>query len=271
VKAIILAEKRTGSTFLQEVLRSHPDIISLDELFMGRPGYGDDNSKHGTKLFKTFFSERLGSTYSHSTVASLAEEYIKMIINQSNNVIFRLMYSQCENWMDIYKLNIPNIIKKFKMFAIHIYRKNYLRTVLSHHLKQQYKDNIIKKSEFNLDITPEQLYKNVRKNIERHEKYKKRFRSVNTYDVAFEDLLGKTIGNRENIKFHGQFNIKSDQITYINEEEGRKLCKWMDVRYIPMHTDISRISDNNIWSHLKYEDEIKELFKKKDLGYMCEL
>jgi hypothetical protein len=47
--AIILAGKRTGSTFLQEVLNSHPNITCYDEMFMK---YNKNKKRRGQFLYE---------------------------------------------------------------------------------------------------------------------------------------------------------------------------------------------------------------------------
>jgi len=273
VKAIILGEKRTGSTFLQEVLRSHPDILSLDELFMGRPGYGTDVSRHGTHLFSNKIIQELGWSIEPHHALKAAEEYINNIMSQSDNVIFRLMYPQINDWKNNYSTNFDllDIMRRFEISVIHIYRRNYLRTVLSHYLKQSYIETIASGKIIKCKLKPKDLYNDVIKYMRRHRKYKKQLRGMKVYDIAFEDILGRVEGDGY-IEFHGQFNIRrSHQKNYMDEEEGKKLCNWIGVKYVEMYTNLSKLSGDNIWDYMENVDEIKELFKKKDLGYMCEL
>jgi len=76
-EAVILSDKRTGSTFLQEALDSHPDITALDEMFMV---YDKESERRGYKLYR--------SLQKSMTIS----EYLDWIASKGNNTIFRLMY-----------------------------------------------------------------------------------------------------------------------------------------------------------------------------------
>ena len=269
MNAVIFAEKRTGSTFLQEALRSHPDITSLDELFMGKPGYGGTNSKHGTKLFKTYVEEKLSNNYSNWQIAECSRKYLDEIFEEGKNVVFRFMYPQYNDLIKWYKLDLFGYFEARRLPIIHFRRKNWLKTVLSMEMKkinkQAVNGNIIKK----ISINPLELHKKIRKCMKNYMKFGRKAYNVKVTELIFEDILGKTEGNKENIIFHGDFNIKSDQITYLNEEINEKLCDFFKVEHFPMHTNISQISDPDMWKYIENKNDVIKYLTNNGYGKMC--
>lgn len=247
-KGVILCDKRTGSTFLQNCLDSHPDITCYDELFMIRTGL---KKRHGQFMYRHMMNTKKWSK----------NNFINYLGEQNKNVFFKLIYDQCDFW------KLDKIIKKENFKIIHLLRNNHLKKAISGLTKKQFQ---VKK----LDITPEDLLNRTLKSLKKTNMYIKKWKD---YDkqifINYEDMIGKKEGEIKKIKKVGAFNMKSKQITYLNEEICKKLCDFIDVEYFPMHCNITKKNSDNLWDYIKDEDKkkLRKLFKKNNINRILDI
>ena len=268
--AVILAEKRTGSTFLQEALRSHPDIKSEDELLQGKPGYGGNYSKHGTKLFKTLVEEKFGDNRQDWPIIQLAHEYLDELFESAPNVVFRFMYPQHDEWIKWYKMDLFGYFEGRRIPVIHLRRRNWLKTVLSMEMKHINRQAITGETIEKVILDPHELGEKIVRCMKKYMRFEEKAKKVVKMELLFEDILGKTKGLKEDTTFHGDYNIRSNQMTYVSRKANRKLCKFFGVKRFRMHTNISQISDPDMWKYVENKDQIIKYMAEKGLKHMCE-
>jgi hypothetical protein len=214
MEAVIFSNKRTGSTFLQEALDSHPDINAFDELFLVST---KEIQRRNVRLYKTM---KQLEGYS-------IPKYLNWIASKGKNTVFRLMYNQNETW------NVFPHIKDRKMKIIHL-KRDPVDIVISILCKfSEGNDGVkVRKGEF------EQMLNSYR---ELQNKYDKKLSGYDgLLEINYKDLFGKVEGERSNIENVGQFNIRSDQETYLNEKVNFEICKFLNVKPLPMKSKITK-------------------------------
>lgn len=214
MRAVIISDKRTGSTFLQEALDSHPDLKSFDELFMVST---DEVERRGNKLYKT--KKQMGYDI---------PKYLDWIADKGKNTVFRLIYNQNDKW-DV----LPHIINK-KMKIIHL-KRDPIDIVLSVFCKTSEPDSKIKinKNEFKIALDHHRMLM---------DKYNKKLSKYNNVlEIQYDDLFGKVEGERTNINAVFNFNVRSDMVTYVKEDTNSKICKFLEIRNKPMYSNITKI------------------------------
>lgn len=109
--------KRTGSTFLQIALNTHPDLVGLDEIFVNVARR--DITKSGFRPYMAI----------EPPIRPTPEKYIKNIWSRytHTNVAFKLMYNQIE-----YHKGLLDFIKESQIPIIHLKRRNLLKQAISY-------------------------------------------------------------------------------------------------------------------------------------------
>lgn len=216
MEAVLLSNKRTASTFLQEALDSHPDISAFDEMFMVATKLTE---RRGCKLYKTM-KEQKGFN---------VPQYLDWISKKDKNTIFRLIYNQAESW------GVLPHIKKRNMKIIHLLRDpvDIVVSLFCKHSNINPKDTVY--------IDPQQFQSMLGEHIKRRNKYMKRLRDYKDILILdYNDLFGRVQGERRNINLVGSFNIRSDQITYLDEYTNKEICSFLEVDDIPMYSTITK-------------------------------
>jgi hypothetical protein len=212
MNAVILCNKRTGSTFLQEAMDSHPAIKAFDEMFMV---YDKETERRGHKLYRTMRNDY--------TIT----EYLDWLYLQTDkpNTVFRLIYEHNDYWTVMPHIRQSPII--------HLLRDPVDVTV-SHFCKLSKPDERVYADPkmFKLMLGLERnIQNNYRKAIKHHNK---------VLEIRYEDVIGHREGERENISNVGMLNIRSDQVTYLKEGINKKICDFMEVDNIPMHSNVTK-------------------------------
>ena len=249
-----MSEKRTGSTFVQTALNSHPDITSYDELFLNPLR---KERRDNTIFFLDVLSkkrEKYGDDgYS---LPVLVEEYLQKIYKSDKNVIFNLIYSQIEYW---YKGNIDftSILKRNEIRTIHL-KRNFLDTVLSMKLKGLHRNNLLRKENNKIVLKPKKLEEEISNYKKRYNEWAKIFKPELSID--FEDVLTvkekEEGGKKEN---YGMFNRISKTKTYMNPKMNKTLCEFFKVDNVPMYSYLTKFIDDK-WQYVENADEVREFF-----------
>jgi hypothetical protein len=113
-----------------------------------------------------------------------------------------------------------------KVNIIHLVRRNKLAHLISSKTK---KDKSVK-----LDINK------IKSEMDKAEKRNKKindlfFTKIPYIEIYYEDMFGKTEGDKENVQKYGAFNIKSDQITYLSDFYKDKICEFLYSQYQEIH------------------------------------
>lgn len=188
IRAIEFSNRRVGSTFLQQAINSHTDIIGIDEVFVNE--------------IKPQFRKSGFVPYINSDIDNPCE-YIEEVINKTypdSNTIFKLMYHQI-----LYHESLRACVIDIPM--IHVIRKNLVKQVISELKMGLPKDHkiIINPSDFYEKV---KVADNLNKvNTQHHTKQIK-------LKLFYEDLFGDIVdertymSNNSNIAVCRFFNVK---------------------------------------------------------------
>lgn len=120
-KFCILTTQRSGSTWLRELLDSHPKIRTFGEIFLWR-----DNHRWSDEYLTSFYD----FSHAHSVMRPWSTiQYLDQLNHypiEYNLIGFKLMYNQL--------IPKPEIIAKFladRYKIVHLIRNNYLDTIIS--------------------------------------------------------------------------------------------------------------------------------------------
>jgi hypothetical protein len=155
--------KRTGSTFLQNALNTHPDLVGLDEMFVNSIMPGGRKS---------------GLIPYILTTNSQPQEYIEQVLwaNSNSHVSFKLMYNQIE-----YHKGLLDFIKESKIPIIHLKRKNLLKQAISYFRQTNA-----------MPINYMILYDSVVGYEKEAERWTEEFKDHDIIEFFYEDMIGET-------------------------------------------------------------------------------
>ena len=216
-QAVLLSNKRTGSTFMQEALDSHPNVTSLDEMFMvstkitERRGYDFYKTKREQENMKI-------------------PQYLDWIASQDTNTCFRLIYNQDQHY------NVLKYIADRNMPVIHLVRDPIDIVVsLACKFKHIKPDQTVK-------VDVKDFIFLTRKHIKIRNDYRDKLasRECIVYETNYENMFGKQEGDVEDIKLVGSFNIRSNQRTYVDENINRNICEFLNIENVPMWSNVTK-------------------------------
>lgn len=247
-RGFILCDKRTGSTFLQNCLDSHPNITCYDELFMIRSGL---KKRHGQFMYR-WMNEKKG--YSK-------DKFLDWLGESNDNVFLKLIYDQCDHW------NLNLIIKKRNLALIHLVRKNHFKKAMSGLLKKNFDKNK------RVNLNPNSILSKTIQLRNKTRVWRKKWKKYNNQIIVFyENMVGETKGEIKNIKKVGAFNMKSDQITYLDKKQGERICKFLDIPYFDMSCNLTKKSKENPLEYLpgKKQKIVRQLFEKNGMSTLLD-
>lgn len=173
IRAIQFQNKRVGSTFLQNAINSHPDIMGIDEVFVNMA------KKKGMK--KSGFDPYLKSGIQRPS------EYIEDVIYKKyddKHTIFKLMYNQI-GWHDgLMKYIIDN-----KIPMIHMMRKNLVKQVISGLTAAN-------ESHLPITITGKDLLILVKEADKMNKYWSNKLKDHIKLVLFYEDIIGETEGDK---------------------------------------------------------------------------
>jgi LPS sulfotransferase NodH len=128
---IVLSTQRTGSTWVIDMLNSHPRVVAYAELFMhdaeGRPKWGGETD---LVFWRTFLEEK-GRPGSRLARAYWLWRYLSRVYARRRGVDaagFKLMYSQ----LGVSRPLVPALVAR-RVRVIHLIRRNVLDVLVSRH------------------------------------------------------------------------------------------------------------------------------------------
>ncbi len=241
-KFIILGFQRSGTSWLETMLNSHPEILCLGELFYFSSGLVPFLNPRGRK---TNFSYRKYVEASKSNrmkhLVNRKKTVVECLDNvysiQGNHAIgFKLMYDQAKNFS-----SVVDYVENKQVKVIHLVRKNVLKTLISLYSAKNRKLYHTTKQ-----INPDKIYLPTRflfyrlKKLARKIKYwdSRFFLSKNYYKIFYEDVLNDTklhmhkilkfLEVKDNIRLSSslrKINPEKIENILINYEEVEKLLK----------------------------------------------
>lgn len=127
---IVLTSPRSGSTWIVDLLDSHPDITCFSEVFVhgyyGRPTDGGNPNIRTWDSFATTRLPELGRTGRLKLYFEYLDRHVFSAAHGSRAVGFKLMYEQAMRGF-----GIPAYLKARNVSIVHLIRHNHLDLILS--------------------------------------------------------------------------------------------------------------------------------------------
>lgn len=231
IRAIQFQNKRVGSTFLQNAIDSHPDIVGIDEVFV--------NMAKKAGMRKSGFVPYLRSTINNPS------EYIKNVVYKKypdKNTIFKLMYNQIE-----YHNGLMHFIMGNKIPMIHVMRKNLVKQVISGMNAATTKHNPIA-------VTGKNLLEAVKVADELNKKWSIDLKGYIKITLYYEDIIGKTVDDR----------------TYMSNNANIAVCNFFKVNQVQLFAKTKKKNKEDLTVYLSNINEIKKTFKGGKFQWMLE-
>lgn len=217
--------KRVGSTFLQNAINSHPDLVGIDECFV--------NVSRKPTYRKSGFRPFVRPENKFKTPAS----YIDNVCNNHKNktVTMKIMYNQIEfhNGLSQYIVsqNIP---------MIHLMRKNLVKQIISGKTAATTKHP-------SLNMTPKELFDLVAEADSLNKIYANRYKKNIKLTLYYEDVIGEPLEDK----------------TFVAPMANNALCDVLGVNKIMMFSTTKKKNKENISVYLPNIEEIRQYFKTK--------
>ncbi len=229
-KFLILSSQRSGSTYLQQLLNSHPEIIVGGEIF-------NNNPRH--LIEKEHITEELVNLKDTDPEEFLNHFFLSKAKSSTKLIGFRLFYehgwSQRESVWNIFK-NIPDLS------LIHLQRKNYLKQFLSLKLAEKTSHWVRKKTEQPIEYEPILIdYRECIRYFRRQKRKAQRavdfFENNEILDIFYE-------------------NLAIDQ-----NSETNKLLKFLESRPVTLKCDLGKQNTQSLSETISNYYQLKNRFK----------
>lgn len=233
IRAIQFGPKRSGSTFLQEAINSHSEIIGIDEIFV--------NNIHIEGAKKSGFIPYCKSDEFNEDDPN-PSKYIRKIHNTypDKNTIFKLMYNQ----INFHRGLLYHIVKN-KIPIIHLTRKNLIKQFISG-------INAAMTTHDPIDIKPHELLNEVKNMRYLNESWSERLQDNIKLKFTYEDIIGEKKGEK----------------TYVSDEYNDAICDFFGVEKKRLFAKTKKKNKEDIRVYLPNFDEIKEIFKETEFEWM---
>lgn len=236
IRAIQFQNKRVGSTFLQNAINSHTDIIGIDEVFVNVSNVPIERGK------KSGFIPFVRSD------VDTPKDYIEDIINRTypdNNTIFKLMYNQIG-----YHQGLEGYIKNNNIPIILVLRKNTVKQIISWMNAASNKHIDIKKVFPNFSVP--RLVREVKEADRLNELWKKRLKDQIKLVLYYEDIIGKTEGDR----------------TYLTPLANIAICDFFKVPQQQLYATTKKKNKEDLSVYIQNYDEVIKAFKGTKYEWM---
>jgi hypothetical protein len=229
IRAIQFQPKRTGSTFLQKAIDSHPDIMGIDEVFV--------NMARKEGMRKSGFVPFLRSDIND------AGEYIREVIYKTypdKHSIFKLMYNQID-----YHGGLLQFINETKTPMIHLMRRNLVKQIISGMNAATTKHDPIV-------VSPKELMDAVVHAHKDNKRWAKRLKDHIKLTLYYEDIIGD----------------KGFERTYVSHEDSVAICKLFKVKSLLLYAETKKKNKDDISIYLPNIEGIRKAFKGSEFEWM---
>jgi hypothetical protein len=174
IRAIQFQNKRVGSTFLQNAINSHTDIMGIDEVFVNmakKPG-----------MRKSGFIPYLRSDINSPS------EYMRDVLYRTypdKNTIFKLMYNQIT-----YHNGLYGCVANGKTPILHLMRKNIAKQIISGLTAARTAHNPV-------SISPDQFMNMVQQADQENKNWANKLKGQIKLTLYYEDIIGRTEGDKD--------------------------------------------------------------------------
>lgn len=195
-KFIILSGGRSGSTYLQQLLDSHPTVTCYDEIFNVTNAQSHSFGTFCKKQFPItswmFLRGKISKWPFNFPLRFLFQQYIKFLFQEKQNpaVGFKLTYDQLLHYNAI-----ESWLKTNSVSVIHLQRKNPLKAAISL-LKAKASGIYTVTSNDNpqnkkINIRPSEILDELKRQINEKLKCEEIIQNKRTITIYYEDLFGK--------------------------------------------------------------------------------
>jgi len=229
IRAVQFQPKRTGSTFLQKAIDSHPDVMGIDEVFV--------NMARKEGMRKSGFVPFLRSDIND------AGEYIREVIYKTypnKHTIFKLMYNQID-----YHGGLLQFVNENKTPMIHLMRKNLVKQVISGITAATTKHDPIV-------ISPQSLMNAVVQADKDNRRYAKLFKDNIKLTLYYEDIIGEKISNK----------------TYISNNINISVCGFFKTNQYQLFAETKKKNKDDISVYLPNIEGIRKVFEGSKFEWM---
>jgi len=248
MKAVLLSDKKTGSTFVQYAIGSHPELICYDEMFLIKHG---NRKRRGQLLYKTMRKEKKMGV----------KQYLDWLYSQNENVCFRLMYPH-----DVFHKVLPYIME-MKIPIIHLVRQNHFKKTIS-------KYTLGKVLNEKINIRPDQVISGIKESINRKNRYERILKNYPyVHKIKYENMIGSVSEelNINKVKKLGGSNITSNVISYMNKDYSKIICDLFGVEYKQLYSNVTKKNKENIFECLTYKRKIKRVLRSHKFEQYLEM
>lgn len=137
---VILGTQRTGTTWIRTTLNSHPGILALGEVFLYSHGRFPLRRKAGLDVedsYRRFIEASVKRRVLHHLARPrVVEEYLDALYSRRGHeaIGFKLMRTHCRQFPSV----VPYLLERH-IPAIHVVRRNVLKTLISRETARQRK------------------------------------------------------------------------------------------------------------------------------------
>jgi Sulfotransferase family len=239
VRAIILTTQRTGSTFLVECLRSHPDIESSGEILNGDPDLPQP-------AYRGPFKDVVKAFRYASSGAWLADRWIRDFYARGSAKVrcFKAMYNQLARPFAMRFFDENPDVK-----VMHLRRHNLLKVHVSTLLmsKRRFVQTRRPTDAVWLRVDPARAIASMRATRSVQERFDKAFERHPRLQLAYESL------------FDGQF---------LQADSSRAICAFLGVPYSPMQSKLMKLNPEALRDMVTNYDELSAAVSKTEFADM---
>lgn len=235
MNVIQFQDKRTGSTFLQRCLNSHPQITAYDELFV--VSYkNNDILKSGLRPFKWKQDNDKKNGWS-------LQKYLNWVFAKNKNTSIKVMYNQEKRW------GILPYIMENDIPVIHLIRKNHFKKVVSKATAPW--TDTFHIDEYQKRFKPKNIIKTIKESKAEDARYSRKLRStLSKYIIIYyEDMFGENDG----------------KVTYLNDAYCRSICKFFGVDYFRMFADTKKKNKENVLVYFKDKNGMRRHLERNGM------
>lgn len=233
IRAIQFQNKRVGSTFLQNALNTHTDIVGIDEVFV--------NVSRKAKYRKSGFIPFVRPENKFKQPKNYLRNYIYKAYPDKNTA-FKLMYNQIE-----YHNGLYGYVADGKKPMIHLMRKNLVKQVISGLTAARTAHNPV-------SISPDQFFNMVTQVNQENKNWGRKFKRQIKLVLYYEDIIGETIGDK----------------TYLSPNANIAICNFFEVEQQQMYSTTKKKNKEDISVYLPNYEVIKKRFKGSQFEWMTE-
>jgi len=241
VRAIILTTQRSGSTFLVDCLRSHPEVECAGEILNGQP----DNPR---PAYRGPFRQTLKALRILRTGAWRAGNFMDAYFKRGSARVrcFKAMYNQLAR-----PFAKRYLVENEDIRVIHLRRHNLLKVHVSTLLMNERKQ-LQATSETEtvwIRVNPRAAIASMRMARERYESYDRAFERHPRLQVSYENLIDRN---------------------GITEDARCRICAFLGIAQLPMASPLVKLNPESLREMVTNYDELAEAISRTEFASMLE-